>query len=252
MNIRFNESAFWLSNLAIILYFTLKDKIFSKLFGEKSVKTPPLLAILLTMAALVINSQLTGNYERYLSMSYVKGAIYLPPFTFLFLMADFISSILLTLLLLAKKAPMARKNPGIQTVFDVLRLIFIWAIFQSLVSSFWFKEESKLLNFDYLCFSDQVTVDMAGYYFRNNRLPEKLSDFTNYKVNPINNSKLVLTLGDVLSVKVSDEKGNIVMEGSKQLIGIKMYETNPSEFFKRYNLKNSTICKDKLNIPELK
>lgn len=203
----------------------------------------------MAVAALLINNQLMYSYDDYLNMSYVKGAIQLPPFNFLFLLTDFVSSIALILLIAVRTGTTFFRLSYARISFDILRLVFIYVVFTTITGHYWLKESIKQFNWNYQRFKSQVKIDFATYYLRHGKTPENLQDFTRYSINPVNNSSLIYSKGSLLSTTVTDEKGNKILESYKDFIGINTYKDNPSEFFSIYRIENKTLCLGSLIIP---
>jgi hypothetical protein len=242
---------FWFWNIVIIVYFSVKDFLLSKLFKEKQPKSHPGVILVMTVAALVINNLLLADYNRYLDMGYIKGAIQLPPFPLLFILADFISSAGLLLMISVKLGFSAFRKPGMRLLTDVLRLVFIYVVFLDVTLHFYIKETSKQMEtfWTYPCFKDQVAIDLAVYYYKNGAIPSKLDDFTNFKENPVNKSPLIYTPGSQLTTTIIDGKDNKILVGYKDLMGLEMYKSDPPSFFTTLRISNKTMCSGSLNIP---
>ena len=245
MNIPSIDLLFW--NSIVFLYFSFKNVVFSKLFRGIKLNVHPLVTIVLAISALFVNSLLLQDYNQYLTMSVVRGAIQLPPFTLLFLIADFLSSMLL-LGLAIKMGKSLNNNPNSRTFIDIFRLICISIVFTTIASNLWEGEIKKQINWNYECFKNQLTVDLAAYYYRNQLLPKSIEDFTKLIINPINNSELIYSQGDTLTVSISDKSGNKIVEGYKDLLGIKSSLDNPSSFFSKFKIINDTLCKNSITI----
>jgi len=235
---------FW--EIIVFLYFSCKSWFLSRIFRDSQIRTHFLVSLTITAAALLINSQIQAEYARYLDMSYVKGAIRLPPFTLLFILADFISTVVLLLLITARAGTSFFKLPVTRILMDILRLVMIYVIFILIVSRLWVKEVDRNLNWNFECFKSQMAIDIAVFYYQNGRLPNRLDEFSQFTTNPINNSDLVFTDGSTLSIYISDQMGNKIIEGYKDLIGL---DTDPLSFFTVYRIFNKTLCSGGLKIP---
>lgn len=205
----------------------------------------------MSSVALFVNNNLLSEYQKYLAMSPIKGAITFPPFTPIFLIADFISTVALYVLVIVRAGLSFFKYPYAQQIIDVLRFVFLYVAFTYIVSTLWMGQLEKQIGFEYECFKSQVAIDFADYYLRNNALPETLAAFTTYKTNPANHAALIYSKQTSLAtVLVVDEKENRIMEGYR-LTGLS-HATNPGyrNYFDTYNIYNSTICKGSLRIPD--
>lgn len=241
------DRLFW--EIVVFLYFIFKDRVLSKIFKEAQVKNHPLINLAIAIAALFFNNQLQTDYARYLNLSYIKGAIQLPPFTLLFLLADFISSVGILFLMFFRTRTTFFKSPFARTFMDVFRLIAVYVVFTTVISGLWLIKERKNMNWNYLCFEKQIAIDLAVFYYRNNRLPEKLEEFTSYKINPSNNSALIYTPGSILAITITDQKGNKIVEGYKDINTLNIYKNDPPGFFTSFRILNKSICSGSLKIP---
>ena len=239
----------WFWGIVVFLYFTFKNFILSKVFKNTKISTHPAISLTMAVLALYANSQLVRSYDRYLNMSYVKGAIRLPHFSLLFVLSDLLATVTVIVIFIIKLGPKFSRLKLMHAIFNFASLLFIYVIFTTLISTLWLKETQKNVNWNYMCFKNQIAIDLATFYFKNQHLPEKLEEFTSFKINPINNSPLILTPGSTLSIAVTDEKGNKIMEGYKDLMGLKMYSENPEDFFATYRIFGENACSDLLKIP---
>jgi hypothetical protein len=236
-------------NILVFLYFFMKDFVLTKLFRNSDYRVHPIVTLGLSLAAVFMNDQLVASYGSYLDMFYVKGAIVLPHFTILFIAADFISSIIILVALKVRLGTDFFRIRYARLVVDVIRLVFVYVIFTTIASMLWVREVDRNMNSNFQCFKYQVSIDLISYYYRNDSMPNKLEEFTTYTVNPVNNAPLVYSPGSELQTMVTDEKGNKIFEGYKDLAGVGVYKDNPSDFFSSYRIMNKTWCSGTLKIP---
>lgn len=236
-------------SILVFVYFTIKDFLLAKIFRNSDYKVHPLASLLLSLMALFLNDRLVASYGSYLDMFYVKGAIALPHFTILFIAADFISSIIILAALTVRLGSAFFRIRYARFIMDVIRLAFVYVIFTTIASMLWVREVDRNMNWNFECFKDQVAIDLISYYYRNDGMPSRLGEFTTYTVNPVNNSPLVYVPGSELQTMVTDEKGNKIFEGYKDLMGVDVYKDNPSDFFASYRIMNKTLCSGTLKIP---
>lgn len=236
-------------DILVFIYFFTKDFILAKLFRKSDYRVHPVVTLGLSLAAVFMNGQLVASYGSYLDMFYVKGAIVLPHFTILFITADFISSIIILAALTARFGSAFFRIRHARLVVDVIRLAFVYFVFTTIASMLWVREVKRNMNGDFQCFKYQVTIDLISYYYRNDGMPSKLGEFTTYTVNPVNNSPLVYSPGSELHTMVTDEMGNKIFEGYKDLAGVDVYKDTPSDFFSSYRIMNKTMCSGTLKIP---
>lgn len=231
-------------------YFTSKDLLLSKLVSKNQFKLNPIASIFLTIVGLFINSKLDQSYVRYLHLSSIKGSIELPPFILICIAADIISSILIIAIAFYKFHVDYFRNKYAYLILDIGRLIIIYFVFSFIVSWFWSNQIiEKETSWDSQCYKYQLSIDLATYYLKNGSMPGQLSDFTQEIINPINKSPLVYKPGTTICTQISDERGNILVEGYKKLLGIKIYKTEPMKFFKLYEVHNDILCGGKLKMP---
>jgi len=236
-------------SILVFVYFTTKDFVLAKIFRNSDYKVHPLASLLLSFMAIFLNDRLVVSYGSYLDMFYVKGAIVLPHFTILFIAADFISSIIILTALTVRLGSAFFRMRYARFIMDVIRLAFVYVIFTTIASMLWVREVDRNMNWSFECFKDQVAIDLVTYYYRNDRMPNTLGEFTTYTVNPVNNSPLVYSPGSELETMVTDEKGNKIFEGYKELAGVDVYKDTPSDFFSSYRIMNKTLCSGTLKIP---
>ncbi len=233
-------------SLIVFLYFVFKNRLLSKIFKNRATYRYTPLSFFVALFSIYLNSILVSKYNQYLNMSYVKGAIVLPPFSLLFTISDFLASVIV-ILKIQKYLDILKKPLG-SFMFDTTIMIFTFAVFSTVSSALWVRETGKLINWNYQCFKDQIAIDMAAYYYDQGELPQTIDNFTNFEKNPINDSPLVLKPGTTLTISVVDEEGSIILEGS-DLMGMEMYSNDPESFFDRFRIKNNNLCKGKLKIP---
>jgi hypothetical protein len=236
-------------SILVFVYFTIKDFLLAKIFRNSDYKVHPLASLLLSFMALFLNDRLVASYGNYLDMFYVKGAIILPHFTILFIAADFISSIIILTALTVRLGSAFFRIRYARFIVDVIRLAFVYFVFTTIASMLWVREVKRNMNRNFQCFKYQVAIDLISYYYRNDGMPSTLGEFTTYTVNPVNDSPLVYSPGSELQTMVTDEMGNKIFEGYKDLVGVDVYEDNPSDFFSSYRIMNKTWCSGSLKIP---
>lgn len=139
--------------------------------------------------------------------------------------------------------------PFARRIMDVFRLLVIYFVFSSVVSHFWMAEFQKQMNYDYLCFKDQMVVDLAAYYYRNGTMPSQLSDFTGTRVNPFNQSPLRYQQGEGINITITDDAGNTVVRGFEEFIGLKINSRHPEDFFWHKRTMGDILCHGNLVIP---
>lgn len=240
---------FWFWEIIVFLYFTFKNILLSKILKITPLKIHPIVSIAITIIALFINNQLVTDYAKYLSMSPVIGAVKLPPFTLLFLIADFISSIAILLLISIRIGVSFFSMPYAGSFVEFGRLLLLSATFSIIISQFWLVELSKQTNWNYHCFKNQLIIDIAVYYYHNHKLPGRLEEFTQYKINPVNDAYLLYSGDNSMNIVISDGKGNKLVEGYKDFIGLISNTDNPPNFFKLLRIENKDLCSSALKIP---
>lgn len=240
------HAIFWDS--LVFLYFLGKNTVLSRIFKKHSIKIHPLYSFALALVAWYVNENLLSQYSFYLDLTSIKGSIQLPHFTLLFIIADFASSMVMVAFSALAASTHADK-PVPRMIVDALRFIWLCVMFTVVTSTLWQQQLLKQTNWSYECFRQQIAIDLATYYFRHGGVPDTLSDFTAFVVNPANGSALLYTAGSVRQVAVVDQAGNTVLVGYKDLRGITQYENNPSDFFWSHRTVNRTVCDGRLAIP---
>jgi len=236
-------------SVLVFLYFSTKDYFLAKIFNHPEFKLPVWLTAIISIAALIVNVFIQSEYERYLGLSNIKGSIQLPNFTLLFILADAFSTIFTLGLIAPKKGQPMWKEPGARVLVEILRLTLLVVTVPSVISFFWTRETLTDASWDYQCFKYQVTIDLATYYYQNQQLPQNLEQFTVERVNPFNDSPLLYTVIGGSNVQIMDEKGNAIMDGYKDLLGLEMYAANPEQFFLQFEIANQNVCDGKLRLP---
>ncbi|MEN9327998.1 MAG: hypothetical protein RI947_806 [Candidatus Parcubacteria bacterium] len=239
----------WTLQIVTFVYFSCKDFVLARLFKDKSLKVHPVFSLIMAFIGLYVNAKLQESYVQYLDMSYIKGSIQLPPFPLLFIAADFASSVALILILYVRVGVSFFSIPFARHFVNVMRFIFIYVVFTSIVSTLWVHQLEKQINWDYTCFRNQLAIDAAVYYYRNGHMPESLSEFTTITTNPANRSPLQFSRGQGVNITVTDKAGNQLVNGYKDFIGIKIYTDNPADFFVTRRITNDTLCHGTLKIP---
>ena len=247
------EMLFW--NFLVFIYFIAKDFILSKInIGAKKTSTNHVISItvsiFISLLALYINANLMDDYSRALNSGYIKGAVTLPPFTLLFILSDIISTIITILIIIGKLGINYLKDPTIKVLFEFIRLMLLGGLFMMITSHLSLNQViEKQSGFDYLCFKNQLIIDAAVFYYKNDRNPESLEDFTTIRVNPINKSPLIFVKKNGNSIYINDEAGNKIIEGLKDIQGLETYKNSPKYFFTIFNIDNKHLCGGSLIIP---
>ncbi len=238
----------WVWTIITAVYFSFKDSILSRLFKNSVTKLHPFFSLLMAGAGIYVNFQLQDSYSYYLRLTVVKGAIVLPPFILLFIIADFVTSLLLLLWARVQAGKNFFSYKYARIILDLIRFLLIYVVFSTVLFGIWVKQFEKQANWRFTCLKEQVAIDFATYYFRNRAYPQKLEEFSSYSVNPINNSPFVYTSGTQLSATVRDEAGNVIMTGT-DLLGMELYTNDPQKFFEQRRSMRDVICPGKVVIP---
>lgn len=239
----------WILFTVTFIYFNSKDFLLRKIFKAKSPRLHPAYTLILSIIALYVNTQLHNSYQEYLGMSYIKGSISLPPFTLIFIGADFISSVLLVFIVYVRLRVEPIQLKFVKIFMDIMRFFFLYAAFTSIVSHIWLQQLTSQANFNYNCFKEQLVIDAAVYYYRHSGvMPEKLADFTEVSVNPFNNSPLIYKKIQGANIEITDKAGNRLIDITN-FIGIGVYKAHPEEFFTLHHINNKNICQGSLKIP---
>jgi hypothetical protein len=219
-------------DLLVFFYFSIKNYIIYdrfKLFKQN--RYVILSSIAVGIGSFLLNYFITKSYKFNLELSFIKGAIELPPFGILLILADVISTVFVILALRSNKIELLSFP---KFAFEAARLVILYTVFTSLTIFFWQKSvENKLLNTDYICFKYKLANDLATYYCDNGKFPERLDQATTILVNPINNSKLVSDQGEsTISYAVKDQMNNVIVEGHKDFIGISSCSSENKDYLK--------------------
>ena len=225
----------------LFCYFFLKSFLFYHRFKVFSSKDNLFVSFLVGSGAFLLNRLLVENYKKVLFQTPVKGAIEIPHFIFLFILADIISTFLLVVL------PAFRKGVKMsREVFEIGRLIMVFVIFGMLTNYYWMRSYEKIF-FDpeqnYQCFKHRLLYDLAYFKLHNTYFPEGLSDFTQETINPLNNSFLIYTINENGRVFVKDTEGNDIINSSRDLIGIKTGLTNPDSYLNIIKTGLESYCR---------
>lgn len=225
------------------IYFSLKNYLlykYLKLF--KNTKLNHIISLTVSISYLFLERHLTAEYGRYLDFTFIKGAIELPPFIILLIAGDIISTLIVIFII--KKQGISESSLA-RIFYEFGRFIILFASFYYLVSTFWFSSfNKKLANFDYTCFKFSLAKDLAVYYLAHGVFPKDLKTATKYTINPVNNAPLIsFNEKDVLSYKVVDSKGNIIIEGYKDYIGIAISRDRPEEYLKGLEIMTDNLCR---------
>jgi hypothetical protein len=238
----------WAEDLVVFFYFNLKGWILNRIFKFKDTKVYPVYALVISVVMILFNNFLWNQYRYLQNSTIVKGAINLPGFVWIFLLADLIT----TVVMYFKLGPYIGlvQSSWRRIGFDLMRLGLMMPIFFGLMQPLWMRQVNKQANWDYYCFGKQIEIDFAAYYLKFDKVPAKLADFTEYTLNPVNNSPLRFAAGDVMLSEVDDLAGNSIFMGGRSLIGIGTYKKMPQRFFEGYRPINNSVCKGKLVVPE--
>lgn len=247
-NIINQEVVFW--NLLVLIYFSTKNIILKKfLKTDNQIKMPSYYTVIITIASIIINTNLINNYNGALNAFYIREAIKLPPITLLIIVADLITTIIMYIKFYVPNA----KNIGntkIFTVFiDFARLLFVYVVFTIIISSILNYQVNKFNNYDIYCFKRQLSIDLGAYYYNENKFPETLEDFTSSRTYPFNSSSLIFQKPDERHVIIVDEAGNQILDSYLDMIGF-TNKGSITEFLKEYKIDQKTYCQSKLVFPE--
>lgn len=246
------DTNYWFFSLLTILYFGLKDWILSYIYKGSAFRLPVYYSAIMAFVGYFINHSLYRSYLYYLSLTSVAGSITLPNFSLLFIVADFVTSLALMTIIHRRMGTLKISNKYGKISMDLTRLFLLYITFTIIVSRLWLQETLKDISFDYTCFQNQLAIDLAEYYLKNDSVPSQLSDFTEHRINPANNSPLIYSsTGNIISTKITDAQGNVVVEGYKYFPGIDTSQSDPEAFFGIFETFNRTLCQGTLNIPQI-
>jgi hypothetical protein len=233
----------FVSEAFIFIYFSVKNYFFYRLIKiSKSKSSSLIFSIIVALLTLFVNNLLTNNYQEHLDLSYVKGAIDLPPFLLLYIASDLVVSIILIIFNFYYNVPMFREKAF---SIEIIRLFLLHVVFFSFVTHYWSVSfNAKYLNTDdlYICFRTRVQYDLASYYLENQKFPAQIGEATQFTTNPLNKSKLLIELfdEDQSLISVKDEMGNQILS-STDFLGMNLYYKEPARHDDYLRLLNYPI-----------
>lgn len=235
--------AFTLLDLVAFLYFSIKNHLLYRRFKIFNKNISLLFSFFIGVFSVLQNQYLVNRYEGFLGMSFVRGAIELPPFLLLLIGADVFSTIVL-LFLVTLSRHRNRKPPA--ALLEITRLLFVYVFFTFLVTNFWMKSiKEKQFNWNYECFKIELRKDLARYYFQNGRFPNDISKASKLTINPLNGADLVVKNPEsVTSYTIVDTFENKIIVASRDFIGIASYKDNPEFFMEYLNLLDNSLCEN--------
>lgn len=236
-------------NAILISYFSGKDYLLHKIFNARHFKISHTFTILIGIASYVLGLISLTNFDDMQQLTSVAGAIKLPPFAVLFMMADAVSSGFVIWVMLMQGGLPRNQASSNYKIFEILRIIAIYPVFILLVNLIWIKQTDKIGIFSVNCLKAQLAIDFANYYFTNGQYPTTLQEFTTITINPINNAEILYELKLGKRPYISDTYNND-LTSTKVLMTEHYVNTNrQSEFYSTFYIQNEGTCEGQLKIP---
>lgn len=230
--------------ILLVFYYTFKHFLFSRLKLIKLKTSGIAFSILLSVLAIIINYELVRVYESANTTGIIKGLVWLPNITLIFIIADLLSSLLI--LPIFRKINFGKNrlhqipiigNP--YSIFEISRLIFMGIIFHLITTTFWTHSFVKFDISEHYCFQTILKKDLITYYSEHYTLPNNLNELETYTVNPSNGSPLYIeNKENGTPYYIKDLEGNILIDSHKDII---TQLDNPELRNKHLHLLNSII-----------